>query len=72
MLRLPLCGQGGVAHFDGVTWSRYLQGRCIDLMDIAADGSVWLLASEPGARTDHPLVETDVYVITPEAVAGTE
>jgi len=35
---------------------------------IAADGSVWLLASKSDAR--YPLAH--VYVITPEAVAGTE
>ena len=36
-------------------------------MDIAADGSVWMLASESDAR--FPLAH--VYVITPEAVAAT-
>ena len=37
-------------------------------MDIAADGSVWLLASEAGSA--YPVLRT--YVITPEAVAGKE
>jgi hypothetical protein len=65
-----VCGPGidGVARFDGETWSRFLQGRCVEVMDIAADGSVWLLASTSDAR--FPLAH--VYVITPEAVAATE
>ena len=64
-----VCGPGidGVARFDGETWSRFLQGRCVEVMDIAADGSVWLLASKSDAR--FPLAH--VYVITPEAVAAT-
>jgi len=65
-----VCGHGidGVARFDGETWSRLLQGRCVEAMDIAADGSVWLLASKSDAR--YPLAH--VFVITPEAVAGTQ
>ena len=65
-----VCGDGidGVARFDGETWSRFLQGRCVEAMDIAADGSVWMLASKSDAR--FPLAH--VYVITPEAVAATE
>ncbi|MEA2025278.1 MAG: hypothetical protein U9O18_01170 [Chloroflexota bacterium] len=49
----------GVNRFDGRTWVEYLPGICADDMDIAFDGSVWLLAD-------------DLYVITPEAVAATE
>jgi hypothetical protein len=65
-----VCGHGidGVARFDGERWSRFLQGRCVETMDIAADGSVWLLASKSGAQ--FPLA--NVYVITPEAVAAIE
>jgi hypothetical protein len=65
-----VCGHGidGVARFDGETWSRFLPGRCVEVMDTAADGSVWLLASKSDAR--FPLAH--VYVITPEAVAATE
>jgi len=37
-------------------------------MDIAADGSVWMLASKSDTR--FPIART--YVITPEAVAATE
>jgi hypothetical protein len=57
---------GGVARFDGVTPDRYLSGLCVEAIDINTDGSVWLLATEAGADL------RDVYVITPEAVAGTE
>ena len=65
-----VCGHGidGVARFDGETWSRFLQGRCVEVMDIAADGSVWMLASKSDAR--FPLAH--VYVITPEAAAAPE
>jgi hypothetical protein len=49
----------GLARFDGMTWSRFLPGQCIS-MDIAADGSVWVLA------------DNETYVITPEAVAASE
>jgi hypothetical protein len=72
-LRGPLprtaCG-GGVGHFDGVTWSRFLPDHCVIALDIAADGSVWLLATESGRGATRPLVHT--YVITPEPVASTE
>jgi hypothetical protein len=56
----------GVARFDGVTWSHYLQGFWVEAMDIAADGAIWLLATEPDADIRH------VYVITPEAVSAKE
>ena len=49
----------GLARFDGQTLDRLLPGQCIS-MDIAADGSVWLLADD------------DLYVITPKAVAAAE
>ena len=63
-----VCDHGidGVARHDGEQLTRYLRGRCIESMDIAADGSVWVLATGSGAR--FPLVQT--YVITPEAVAA--
>ena len=50
----------GLARFDGETLDRFLPGQSIS-MDIAADGSVWVLAGEDEAR--------DLYVITPEAVS---
>ena len=50
---------GGVAHFDGTTWTSHLVEACIGDLAIARDGSVWLLGD-------------DLYVITPEAVAGTD
>ena len=63
-----VCGHGtdGVVRFDGETWSRHLQGRCVEAMDIAADGSVWLLATKSNADLAH------VYVITSAAVAANE
>lgn len=53
----------GLVRHDGTTADRFLPGRCIT-MDIAADGSVWVLADEDEGR--------DLYVITPEAVAASE
>jgi hypothetical protein len=55
----------GLARFDGVTLDRFLRGRCTSSMDIAPDGSVWLRSS------DDPYT-TDLYVITPEALAAGE
>ena len=66
----PVCDHDldGVARFDGGAWSHHLRGGCVEAMDIAADGTVWLLAAESGAT--YPLLH--LYVITPEAIAGTE
>ena len=60
--QVPVCGEGvgGVARFDGVTWSPHLPGRCVAAFDIAGDGSVGVLADDA------------LYFITLEAVAGTE
>ena len=57
----PQCD--GVVRFDGKTADRFLPGRCITV-DIAADGSVWVLADEEEGK--------DLYVIIPEAVAADE
>ena len=54
----PTCD--GIGHFDGVTWDRYLPDRCVDDIDVAADGSVWAIADK------------GLYVIAPEAVAAAE
>lgn len=69
----PTCGQvfgpgpevvsmqgDGLARFDGVALDRFLPGRCIS-MDIAADGSVWVVAGDEDEVRD-------LYVITPGAV----
>ena len=55
----------GATYFDGTTWTSYLVGLCIEDFAIAPDGSVWLGADGRAGRLD-------LYVITPEAVAGTE
>jgi hypothetical protein len=57
---------GGVGNFDGAVWSGYLPDVCVEALEIAADGSVWLLATESGAHLRH------LYVITPEAMAATD
>ncbi len=70
----------GVSRFDGETWDRYLRDLCIHQMDIADDGSVWLLAgtawdivktTKDGTKYGSP-APTDLYVITPEAIAAGE
>jgi len=58
-------GCGGVSHYHGTTWTSYLLDSCIHDFAIAPDGSVWLGADDMAS----PL---RLYVITPEAVAGTE
>lgn len=55
----------GLARFDGESWDPFLAGRCIWDLDLAPDGSVWVVASAPGFAS-----EIDTYVITPEAVAA--
>ena len=64
---------GGVARFDGTTWSGHLADLCVHDIDIAPDGAVWVRAGTYERRGgfenwDPP----DTYVITPEAVADTE
>jgi hypothetical protein len=54
----------GVAGFDGTNWSGpYLSDRCVDSIELAADGSVWVLARS-GVGDDDLL---DLYVVTPPA-----
>lgn len=54
-------GVDGIFRFDGSAWRHYLPGRTIDAIDVAPDGSVWLLSGTG-----------DLYVITPEAMVATE
>jgi len=56
----------GLTHFDGERWTRVLEGRLIEQMSIAPDGNAWIIAGAPGEAEAH------LYVITPEALAGTE
>ena len=64
-------GCGGVARFDGAMWTTYLVGTCVDDLDIAHDGAVWVVGeSEETAYAGSG--STDLYVITPEAVAAAE
>ena len=55
----------GMTHYHDMTWTSYLVGSCIEDFAIAPDGSVWLGAADTAGLLD-------LYVITPEAVAGTE
>ncbi len=66
MPRDPCGCDGGVGHFDGEAWDRYLSGLCVEAIDIDDDGAVWTLAKKPDADLRH------VYVITPEAMAVAE
>ena len=74
---LWLPSKHGLARFDGETWDWYLDGTFIEDIDIAPDGTVWAVANDLATGSqDQPLREqagmTATYVITPEAVAGTE
>ena len=62
----------GISRFDGQTWMRYLPGMAALGMDIAPDGSVWVVARESYdyVAAQGPAPEANLYVITPEAVAG--
>jgi hypothetical protein len=58
----------GIAGFDGTTWlGPFLQDRCVESIELAADGSVWLLARD-AEGSGEDLV--DLFVVTPEAVAS--
>ena len=61
-------GCGGVAHYDGTTWSSYLRYSCVHDLAIALDGSVWVRANTY-RMGGNALGGVDTYVITPEAVA---
>jgi len=64
----------GVNRFDGQTWMRYLPGMCPSGVDIAPDGSVWLVAREwdDCEAAQGPEPGPYLYVITPEAMTATE
>ena len=69
----------GLARFDGETLDRLLPDQCISI-DIAPDGSVWVLAGEERLQTYDPEERKwvfaddawDLYVIIPEAMAVSE
>ena len=60
----------GISRFDGQTWTRYLPGMFAFAMDIAPDGSVWVVAMDwyDHESAQGPEPKPNVYVITPEAV----
>ncbi len=68
-------GCDGLANFDGETWVRYLDGRCVYGFDIATDGTVWVQAGD--APWQDTLEEpepfpVDTFVIRPEVAPSTE
>ncbi len=50
---------GGIANFDGTTWTRYLPGRCVVAFDISPDGTVWLQAAPEGNTFSEEPDEAD-------------
>jgi hypothetical protein len=50
---------GGLANFDGTTWTRYLPGRCVLAFDISPDGTVWLQATPEGNTFSEEPDEAD-------------
>jgi hypothetical protein len=63
-------GCGGIARFDGVTWTTYLAGTCVHDLGIAPDGAVWVEASVD--TTSGGPGPVGLFVITPEASLTTE
>jgi len=58
----------GIARFDGTTWlGPFLPDRCVESIELAADGSVWLLAHDAEGSSEDLV---DLFVVTPEAIAG--
>jgi hypothetical protein len=58
---------GGVRSFDGSRWHRYLDDVCVIDLDIAPDGTVWVVAAKDTPRWGPgPGPETgDTYRIDP-------
>ena len=64
---------GGVARFDASEWWYFMTGRHVWAMDIAADGTVWLVVdSDEDPFDDDGDYPGHLYVINPEAVTATE
>ena len=67
----PACD--GVAHFDGTTWTQFLDSMCVFAMDIAPDGKAWVQASLPDTGTSaapvrgDPVEPIQTFVIDPIA-----
>jgi hypothetical protein len=58
---------GGIAHFDGTTWlGPFLPELCVESVELATDGSAWLLAH--AAESGDDLV--DLFVVTPKTASG--
>ena len=51
---------GGVLAFDGVIWSQFLDRECISDIDLAPDGSAWVVG---GVSHGHGSTPTGVYRI---------
>ena len=60
----------GLRSFDGTTWRRYLDGRCVWDLDVAPDGSVWVIEGLLG-KSSSPHWVGDTFVIRPESAAAT-
>jgi hypothetical protein len=60
-------GCHGVYRFDGATWSHFLEGQCVDSIDVAPNGWVWLRA---GPDLGHGEGLVDLYAIAPDAPAS--
>ena len=64
--------RNGIHAFDGTSWKHYLEGDCVADLEIAPDGSVWVLTGTgfgmPYAGEDS---SEDLYRIDPSAVVET-
>jgi hypothetical protein len=61
-------GCGGVAHYDGTTWTSYLRPYCVHDLSVAPDGSAFVRAELEQVSWGDSSWKVGLYVITPEAV----
>jgi hypothetical protein len=55
----------GVRSFDGTTWHRYLEGVCVVDLDIAPDGTIWVVGARDPEWGDIRPYAGDTYRIDP-------
>jgi hypothetical protein len=63
---------GGVARFDGTTWTSYLQPYNVDDIAIAPDGRAWAWVALEDVAWEDTSWQTGLFVITPETSVTTE
>ncbi len=65
-------GCGGVAHYDGTTWTSHLRPVCVHDLSIAPDGSAFVRADLEQVSWGDTSWKVGLFVIRPEPGATTE